>query len=97
MRLKPNRRLDGFDVAWAAVSFLGVFLTTVVVVLGIDAIITAFGNPDAGSQVLSAFVQENGQTVMVACIGAIATVAGGALGYQVGLGQDTQDEEQTTQ
>lgn len=69
---EPRRR-DGFDVAYLAIWAIGVFLTVFTIGL-VGRAIAAGGDP----------IGDNGQVVFVSAIGAISTVAGAALGYQVG-------------
>jgi hypothetical protein len=90
-----NATASGFVVAIVGIVSLGAFLSLTVIVLGIDAVIVSADTE--GSSVLSALLAENGQTVMVATVGAIATIAGGALGYQMGLDSPTPAEEELEQ
>jgi membrane protein YqaA with SNARE-associated domain len=81
----------GFLVAIVGIVALGVFLSLTVIVLGVDAVIAS--EETGGASVLSALLAENGQTVLVATVGSIATIAGGALGYQMGLAVPSEAEQ----
>lgn len=70
--LTTKRRRDGFDVAYMAVWVLGLFLVVMVVCMTIAWIATGTAFGDGIAQ------------LFIAGVGAIATVAGAALGYQVG-------------
>lgn len=68
-----TRRRDGFDVAYMAVWCLGLFLT--VMVIAVAALYIVAGSTD---------ISDGLTQVLIAGVGAISTVAGAALGYQVG-------------
>lgn len=68
-----TRRRDGYDVAYMAVWCLGLVL--VVLVLGMVALYALAGSTD---------ISDGLTQVLIAGVGAISTVAGAALGYQVG-------------
>lgn len=67
-----TRRRDGYDVAYMAVRVLGLFLVVMVVCMTVAWIATGQAFGDGIAQ------------LFIAGVGAIATVAGAALGYQVG-------------
>lgn len=67
-----NRRRDGYDVAYMAVWCLGLFLAVMAVCTTIAWIVTGTVFGDGIAQ------------LFIAGIGTIGTVAGAALGYQVG-------------
>ena len=67
-RSSDDRRRDGFDVAYLAAAAVGGFLIVAVIALAY----TGDG------------LDDNEQLVLVSAIGALSTIAGAALGYQVG-------------
>jgi len=89
--LGPERRRDGYDVAYAAVIMIGVFLSCVILALGVDLALNG-----------QTAISDNGQLVIVAGMGTIGSIAGGALGYWAGAttaksgGLDDEDRPTTS-
>lgn len=72
------KQRDGYDIAWAAVIVIGVFLAVLVGVLGADLVL----NNGTG-------LSDNGQLVIVSALGTIGSIAGGAVGFTMGRRDDT--------
>jgi membrane protein YqaA with SNARE-associated domain len=75
MASQERRRTErnGYDIAYVAVMVIGIFLTALIIVLGLDLAL------NRGTQ-----LSDNGQIVIVSGLGTIGSIAGGALGYWVG-------------
>lgn len=81
-----DRKRDGFDIAWLAVGVLGGFLTAAAIILGAEILVSMWTDYPDGA------LSESGQLVLISAIGSISTIAGAALGYQMGRkGQDNDD------
>jgi membrane protein DedA with SNARE-associated domain len=75
MAFQERRRTErnGYDIAYVAVMVIGIFLTALIIVLGLDLAL------NRGTQ-----LSDNGQIVIVSGLGTIGSIAGDALGYWVG-------------
>lgn len=68
-----RKERTGYDIAYASVIVIGMFLVAIILILGMDLAL------NRGTQ-----LSDNSQIVIVSGLGTIGSIAGGALGYWVG-------------